>query len=226
MSLTWLDTLLTWLHIAAGALVLLSGVVAMVAQPKGAKLHRLSGQIYVAGMAAIFISAVGIIALFRFNLFLLVIAVFSFYMTFSGVRVLAFKKQGKYGLVDYVVAALSAIAGLALVGVGAKGLYAKGFAVVFVLCIGFGLSTLQAVWANVKIFSGRGMSDKRWWFFHHMQNMLGSYIAAFTAFTVQNGDNLMPNFAHAWLFWVLPPVVGSVGIVIWSRYYHQKFKSS
>ena len=80
-------------HVFAGASVLLSGLVAMLA-PKGGRGHRMAGQLYFWGMFWIFASALLLIGMVRFNIFLLVMGVFSFYLTFSGYRVLKRKGAG------------------------------------------------------------------------------------------------------------------------------------
>ena len=95
-------------HVFAGASVLLSGLVAMLA-PKGGRGHRMAGQLYFWGMFWIFASALLLIGMVRFNIFLLVMGVFSFYLTFSGYRVLKRKAPGQQGWIDWG-AAIFAIA--------------------------------------------------------------------------------------------------------------------
>ena len=48
--------------------------------------------------------------------------------------------------------------------------------------------------------------------------MLAAYIATVTAFSVVNFDFLPPIIR-----WLWPTIVGTVGIVIWTRYYRKKF---
>lgn len=217
-----LDLILTQTHILAGVLVLLAGCANIVMRPKGGKWHRLVGKLYVAGMAAIFITSMAIIALFRFNLFLMVIAIFSFYMCFSGYRVLRRKKMGQHTWVDVAGAVIAGLAGVGLTLYGIRGVAMEGLGMLHILCIVFGLSTLNAVWADINAFRGRGMDDRMWWLYQHLQAMLGSYIAAVTAFAVQNGDRFAPGFEHRWLFWVVPPVVGTTCIVYMVRHYRNK----
>ena len=65
-------------------IALLCAAGALVAK-KGRPGHRLFGKGYVAGMTAVFFSALPF-ATFQANLFLLLIAFFSFYLVFSGFR--------------------------------------------------------------------------------------------------------------------------------------------
>lgn len=218
-----LDTFLSWSHVLAGALVLLSGLAAMIVRPKGGKWHRAIGKTYFYGMLWIAISAVGIIALFRFNLFLLVIAVFSFYMCFSGYRVLRRKKPGQQTWADWTGAIVATLAGAVLLFIGLKGMVVKGLHPIFILCIVFGLMTALNGWGDIRIFRKKEMPERMWWWYHHMQAMIGSYIAAFSAFVVQNGDRYLPEFEHRWLFWVAPALVGTPVIILWIRYYRKRF---
>jgi len=216
------DLILTQAHILSGVLVLLAGLANIVMWPKGGRWHRLVGKVYVAGMATIFFTSIVIISLFRFNLFLHVIAIFSFYMCFSGYRVLKRKKLGQQNWTDYAAAVIAGLAGVGLTVLGIYGTIAHGANALYILCIVFGLSTLNAVMADINSFRGKGMDDRMWWLYQHIQAMLGSYIAAVTAFAVQNGDRFAPDFAHRWLFWVVPPVMGSTCIVFMVRYYRKK----
>jgi hypothetical protein len=60
------------------------------------------------------------------------------------------------------------------------------------------------------------------WWFEHMGSMLGSCIAATTAFLVVNAGRLgFETFSL--LVWLTPTIVGVPTIAIWTRYYRQKF---
>lgn len=218
-----LDKLLIWSHILAGALVLLSGLAAMVIRPKGGRWHRIIGKVYFYGMLCIVASAVGIMVLFRFNLFLLVIAVFSFYMSFTGYRVLKRKKPGQQTWVDWMAAIVALLSGAGLLLIGIKSLVFKGPHPMFILCIIFGLMTAVSGWGDIRVFRRKEVSERMWWWYHHMQAMIGSYIAAFSAFVVQNGDRFLPDFQYGWLFWLAPTIVGTPAIMLWLRHYRQKF---
>ena len=80
-------------HIAVGFTALAVGPFAMFSA-KGGTLHRRAGMVYVWAMVAVVITAV-VLAVYRPNLFLLGVAVFSFYLTFSGYRALFHKKLHK-----------------------------------------------------------------------------------------------------------------------------------
>src|ERR1700726_3869619 len=57
-------------------------------------------------------------------------------------------------------------------------------------------------------------------FFATMEGMIGSYIAALTAFSAVN---LTRWFGAAWWVWLWPTIVGAPAIAIWTTYYKKKF---
>jgi hypothetical protein len=56
-----------------------------------------------------------------------------------------------------------------------------------------------------------------------MAGMLASYIAAMTAFLVNNARH-MGFGGPIWLWWLLPTILGVPAIITWTRYYRSKFK--
>jgi hypothetical protein len=66
----------------------------------------------------------------------------------------------------------------------------------------------------------RPSPEKMNWWFVHLQGMIGSYIAAMTAFSAVN---LSHWFGAAWWVWLWPTMVGVPAIAIWTAYYKRKF---
>src|SRR3989475_9256005 len=85
-----LITTLRWIHISAGMLALGLAPVAMLTV-KGGQAHRRWGKIYFWAMAVVASTAV-ILALWRPQIFLALLAGFSFYMAFTGYRRLSRKR--------------------------------------------------------------------------------------------------------------------------------------
>src|SRR5437867_5998098 len=79
-----LMTTLRYVHIAAGMLALFVAPGAMITV-KGGRAHRRWGKIYFWAMATVALTAV-LLAVWRPNYFLLMVAMFSFYLAFSGYR--------------------------------------------------------------------------------------------------------------------------------------------
>ena len=76
---------LLYLHILAG-FISLGIAYFLLFTKKGNKRHKKLGMIYVYGMSTIFVTAIPLSLLGEFNPFLFVIAIFSFYLAFSGYR--------------------------------------------------------------------------------------------------------------------------------------------
>lgn len=209
-------------HALAGFLTLLFGTLNLL-NKKGGRLHKRLGIAYMLCMTWIFISAWIVIAFFRFNFFLMVIAVFSFYLCFSGYRVLKRKKTGKVKLIDWIAAILTLLFGVYLLGMGLYLLVQKNI-MPGVLSVIFGFGTCRTAWNDIKIFRQNEFNEKMWWWYHHMQAMCASMIAAVTAFLVQNGGKFFPDFEHLWIFWLLPTVIATPLLVLWIRKYKMKFE--
>jgi hypothetical protein len=77
-----MNALLLTLHIAAGGVALVAAGVA-IATAKGGRWHVRSGRIFALGMLVVFLTAVPM-TIIRPNLFLFLVAVFSFYLVLTG----------------------------------------------------------------------------------------------------------------------------------------------
>lgn len=212
---TTIDTL-RWIHIAAGFTAFFIAPCAMLTR-KGGDAHRRWGKIYFWSMAVMALTAI-IVAAYRPNIFLLLIAIFSFYMALTGYRVLFRKrpdKGQKANALDWAAASIMLVVGAALVGLG--------FFAPQVLRINpiissvFGVTGIMFGARDVQKFL-RPSAQKNSWFFNHIGGMLGSYIAAVSAFSVVNFD-----FLPTVLRWLWPTMIGVPGIFIWINYYQKKF---
>lgn len=213
-------------HALAGILTLISGLLAAFVGKKGGKLHRQVGGIFFWSMFWIFISALIIISFIRFNFFLLIIAVFSFYMTFSGVRVLKIKKDMNVQWYDWAASILTMLFGLSLILIGVRLFILNGTsnAMAF-LSVFFGFFTANTARLNFMGFRAK-IRPKMWWWFAHMNSMCGALIASITAFLVQNGEIFGIADRMNWMLWVLPAGIGSPLIAFWARKYRRQFNVS
>lgn len=164
------------LHAVGGAVALVAGPVAMRAR-KGQARHRAAGRTYALAMAFTTFSAL-YLALATRNLFLLMIAVFSFFLVFTGWRALSQKRLHEgHGArwFDWLVAGLT----LAF----SVGLLAAGLATgedVTALFFGVGGSILAL--REMRLLTGRVQPGA--WMVRHMIGMSGAYIATVSAFAV------------------------------------------
>jgi hypothetical protein len=97
----------------------------------------------------------------------------------------------------------------------------------------YGLSTghhLFTAFSIIGVLGGGGQlaywmtppSHPMHWWFEHMSSMLGSCVAATTAFLVVNANRLgLEPFSL--LVWLAPTIIGVPTIAIWTRYYRRKF---
>lgn len=86
--------------------------------------------------------------------------------------------------------------------------------------IGFGIGIPMLRYMGGKVSSGRA------WFYEHMSATLGAGTAFHTAFAVFGASRLftMPSGGMLQVLpWVLPAVVGTVGLTLWKRHYQRKF---
>ena len=214
---------LIYSHIIGGVIVLLTGIIAMLIQPKGNKLHKRIGLIYYFTMIYVALSSVVSMLLFDFFFFLFPIAIFSFHLVYSGFRATKQAKTNTIAWYDWLVAYGTFLIGFALFGYGVNVIYCENNMPLAILSMVFGLFIALSGFGDVKIYKKLQEQGKMWWWFHHMRGMLGSYIAAFTAFLVQNGEYFHWGNAQI-ILWVAPGVLGGFGIGIWSKYYREKFK--
>ena len=214
--------LLLYLHIFSGAVALITGVIS-IASKKGRILHRKSGKIYFIAMTLVFITGI-IIASVKFNRFLFLIAFLSYYSVFCGVRVLRLKKlhlNQRPKWYDWFAGILNAIANVIFIALGIyywsmKGLLSGGT----LLSIGFGVGGLLISYANLLPFVIKPTKAYHW-YSSHIANMMGGYIATFTAFlsTLVTGYDLM----NPYIAFALPSLIGVPLIIIWQKKIEKQF---
>lgn len=211
-------------HIVCGGTVLLLGLFQMFNR-KGGKNHIILGKVYVAAMWWICLSALSIITFYRFSAFLMVIAVLTFHSSFVGIRVVNRKKLGSEKWYDWAVAIATCGFGVGLASYGGYLYFATDHQILAFLCFAFGLLTLKNGSDDLRFFIKQPANDKHWWLYQHIGAMGGSYIAALTAFAVQNPNIFLPNSSHQWLLWVIPGVIGTPMITIAIKRWRKKLTS-
>ncbi len=213
----WIKSLLG-IHIAAGSTAFVMAPLALLTA-KGGKAHRRWGKIYFWSMAVVASTAI-VLALYRPVLFLALVAVFSFYAAFSAYRVLFHKnlpRGEKVTWPDWAAAIFTFACSLALALLGVfKPVLVQNLsipAIVFGI-IGMWLGA-KSIWQFV-----HPPTEKMFWWYKHLGNMLASYIAAWTAFSVTT----IGRFIHGgWVIWVLPTAIGIPAIALTTAYYKRKF---
>ena len=100
---------LLFIHIIAGTVSLLAAVLAVVSA-KGKKVHIWAGRTYFWGMFLIFITAIPM-SIISSNIFLFLIAIFSFYLAFAGMR-FARNRKGVATILDWIAICLMIFSGI------------------------------------------------------------------------------------------------------------------
>ncbi len=208
---------LRWIHILAGFTAFFVAPVALATQ-KGGPAHRRWGKVYFWGMTVGAITALAVAA-YRPNIFLLLIAVFSFYLSFTGYRVLSRKSPDrgqKAKALDWAVALITLSVSAFMIVRGSLNLSAGNVGLNPVLII-FGIIGALAAGNDLYKFL-RPPREKYAWFLDHMRGMTASYIAAVSAFSVVNFSFLPPLVR-----WLWPSAIGVPLAMMWGRYYKTKF---
>ncbi len=209
------------IHITAGSGAFLVAPLALVTA-KGGKAHRLWGNIYFRCMAIVASTAL-VMAAYRPILFLALVAIFSFYAAFTAYRVLGQKAawEGKsvVGGLDWAAAILCFAASAALALLGAiRPDFVQNLRIPAIVfgAIGMRISA-RAMWRFT-----HPPTEKMFWWYAHLQGMIGSYIAAWTAFCLVTIGPLLRGKAQVSL-WLLPVSIGVPAIIATTAYYKRKF---
>ncbi len=198
-----------WLHIAAGFTGFFVAPVALVTR-KGGNTHRKWGKVYFWAMTLSVLTSL-VVSASRPNVFLFLVGIFSFYLSFSGYRVLRRKRpeQGQTAAaLDWAVAAFTLAASMFMIAQGSIDLHTFALQANPVLILFGALGVLAA--GNDLYKFVRPSRDKNAWYFDHMAGMVASYIAAVSAFSVVNF-----TFLPLLVRWLWPTAIGSVLLAIW-----------
>jgi len=207
------------IHIIAGFAALFSSGVAVFTKlvRDNHRVHTISGNVFCCSMTAVFLTAVPL-TIIRPNLFLFVIAVFSFYLTFNGWR-MALNRSGYARLPDRIGAWIMIATAVAMVAVG--GYYqfqGNGFGIVLLV---FGFIGGLLAFENLRRFA-RGKIKGKERISSHQGSMIGATIAAITAFLVTNITT-----DPVWIAWIAPTVL-LTPLIIYNnrRLFNKKKKKS
>jgi len=199
---------LLYLHILAGFISLGIAYVLLFIK-KGNKRHKKLGMIYVYGMTTIFVTAIPLSLLGEFNPFLFVIAIFSFYLAFSGYR----QGRDRNGAREQIDKALG-------IFITATSILFYSMAVslyliedpMWITSVIFGSIALVFSindFRRMKIVERPNFYDKT---NLHLNLMLAGTIATTTAFIVT-----IEPLSTLWLNWVSPTIVGTPIIIYFSK---------
>jgi uncharacterized membrane protein YidH (DUF202 family) len=193
------------IHILAGTVALLCAALA-VSSEKGKRLHVLSGKTYFWGMVTIFLTAIPM-SIISSNIFLFLIAIFSFYLAFAGMR-FARNRKGIATTLDWISVSLMILSGLGMLILSAIFFTNDNSQYIVLLVFGFLASRLG--YADFMSYKNNTATGKER-ISRHLTNMMGGTIAVITAVLVVN-----PPFEPEWVWWVLPTVLITPVIFWWN----------
>ncbi len=198
-----LSAIITWSHVACGAVSLLSGFLALFSQ-KGKGLHLTFGNVFFFSMAGVFVSAC-ILSLINQRTFLFFIGFFSFFLALNGRLSLSFMRKPKL---------------------------ARSFRWIYYFFLFFHVGmlifgTLQggSILILSSIFGGLGLAfslqflrdckkqrSRTIWLKRHISGMIGGFIASISAFSV-----VTLTFLPGLVQWLWPTVLLTPIIIFWQR---------
>lgn len=211
-------------HITGGLIALTSMFVPLVAA-KGGRAHRRAGWVFVVGMTIVSVTAF-ILSGSRLLLdpaptgrlaaaFLSYVAILTAAGVSAGIRVLRYKGRaaphGRPWDLGIAAVLVSSSVGMAVWGLIAGRPLFTGLSIVGLLTGG-----------NQLVYWRRAPTHPMHWWFQHMASMMGSCIAATTAFLVVNAGRLgFETFGLG--VWLTPSLIGAPAIIVCTAYYRRRF---
>jgi hypothetical protein len=191
-------------HILSGSIALLAAFSALYCV-KGMYWHRSWGDIFFGAMTGVLVTAIPL-SILRPNLFLFMIAIFSYYLAFSGFRH-ARNRNSTAKSMDWIASIIMLIVALGMIGYGSWHFDLSEFKPILLLIFGiigfiFSVGDIKDYLNPKKDFKIRISK--------HLGAMLGATIAALTAFTVTN-VHVQPTV----ILWLLPTIILTPVIAWW-----------
>lgn len=193
-------------HIICGFSALACAAGAMFTE-KGMQRHRLFGRLFLYAMTGIFVTAIPMSYITE-NLFLFLIALFSYYFAISG-YFFARNRTGIATTYAWTVAIIMFWVGLYMISYSLSHFHSQSYQVTVLLLFGI-LGCMTSIGDLKTYYFDEAIGNLR--IIKHLSAMLGATIAACTAFTVVN---IHTN--PAWIAWIAPTVVIAPVIMYWNR---------
>ena len=194
------------IHILAGTIALLCAALA-VSSEKGKKFHVLSGRTYFWCMVGIFLTAIPM-SIINSNTFLFLIAIFSFYLAFAGMR-FAKNRKGIATTIDWIAVSLMILSGLGMWALAITYFISDNSQYITLLVFGF--IALALGYGDYRSHKNKAATGKER-IAKHLTNMMAGTIAVITAVLVVN-----VNIEPIWIWWLLPTVVITPIISYWNN---------
>ena len=201
-----MSEILLLIHIASGSIALFSATLALSTE-KGKKFHVLSGKSYFWAMVLIFLTAIPM-SILNSNVFLFLVAIFSFYLAFSGMR-FARNRKGIPTRLDLIAVNFMFLSGAGMWILAI--IFFINSNSQFITLIVFGFLALFLGYGDFQTFKNQTATGKER-IAKHLTNMMGGTIAVVTAVLVVN-----PPADPEWVWWILPTVLITPIIFWWNK---------
>ncbi len=199
-----IDAILT-LHILAGFTALATAGLAL-GTTKGGLAHRRAGQGYVIAMLVVTLTTFPLVYVWP-NLFLLVIAIFSFYLVLTGWRA-GVLRDGRPRMGDHLAGGVMALTGVVMLGLGATGLQGGGAQPITLMVFGaIGLTLALSDWRDW----AKGPITGKPRIARHLTRMMAGSIATVTA-TLAVNVTFLPQL----VIWLGPTALITPVIFWWN----------
>lgn len=190
------------LHIIAGCIALITSVGALCTK-KGKYKHRLFGRYFFYSMNAIFITAIPM-ALIKNDRFLFCIAIFSYYLAWTGWRY-ALRKTLPASTFDKLISCLMLFISLVMIGI----VLWSTFSYQSIVLLVFGFFGGRLSLSDLILFRKKDY-PKHERLINHVGRMIGGTIAVFTAVLVVN-----LRLQSEWIVWLGPTIIFLPLIFYW-----------
>ena len=199
-------------HITSGTIALIVAILAIVLK-KGTIFHRRLGRAYICAMSLVFISALHLsfIAV-PINWFLFGIAIFSYYLAFTGFRA-GKERKNLPSTIDWIATCVMLFSTVFMLVLGVQLLWNQNNLGVVLIIFGAvgGLLSVQDI---MQFRKGKIQGKER--ILRHLTRILASFIAVVTAVLVVNGAKLaIPDLVN----WLAPSVIITPLIIYMARSY-------
>jgi hypothetical protein len=221
-----LSTSLLVLHIIAGSLAVVVGLVALLTPkpvaPRVGTAHKKSGRLFLYSMCVV-IGTATVLTLISLNPYFAGLTAAATVAVFSGYRVLRRKRpdldsRQTAHAVDWLVTLLILAVGLLLVVLGASGRITRNLPVVYSLGVG---SVLYAAYDLYRFARPLAFPfSENLWLYEHLVKMLGGYFGAVAAFS----GSVLVLLPEPWRqLWATS--LGQTLAVVLVIYYRRKLKA-
>lgn len=194
------------LHIITGSLAMGASIIAF-ATSKWSTWHKKAGIVFFWSMIITSLASIPP-AIASEKWVLLQLSVFSFHLTYTGRRYLAFRRKEEPILIDYLSGGIILLFGVLLLVAGVPAFIKMMGPLGAIAPAAFGLICLSMAREDYQWYTAANRSPKLA-LKRHIGRMGGATIAAFTAFFV-NVNFVLPGG----IAWILPTVIGSF-LIAW-----------